>query len=159
MADLRAVTTPLTDDVDLNDVAGDDGYLFVRDGVGVAGRGVAARVGGDALATLAAIDHDDRAGLAGCGPVAMGSVPYRPGSEPQLVIPSVIVGRDADGHRWRTDVFTAGDDPRAVDVPRTATPEPSAGSFTVAPITPVETYLAAVAAARDAVRDLSPIHI
>ena len=34
---LRAVTTPISGDVDLDDVAGDDGYLFVRDGVGVAG--------------------------------------------------------------------------------------------------------------------------
>jgi menaquinone-specific isochorismate synthase len=153
MTELRAVTTPLSGDVDLNDVAGDDGYLFVRDGVGVAGRGVAARVGADAVATLAAIDHDDRAGLAGCGPVAIGCVPYRPGSEPRLVIPSVIVGRDADGHRWRTDVFSAADGPPTGEVPRTPTPEPAAGSFTVAPITPVETYLAAVAAARDAVRD------
>ena len=46
---MRAVTRPLADVVDLppdlNDVAGGDGYLFVRDGVGVAGRGVAARVG------------------------------------------------------------------------------------------------------------------
>ncbi len=153
MADLRAVTTPLVGDVDLNDVAGDDGYLFVRDGVGVAGRGVAARVGGDAVAVLAGIDHDDRAGLAGCGPVAIGTVPYRPGAEPALVIPSVIVGRDADGHRWRTDVFPADGSPASEEVPRTPPPPPAAGSFAVAPITPVETYLAAVTAARDAVRD------
>ena len=41
---MRAHTRPLLDDVDLNDVARGDGYLFVRDGVGIAGRGVAARV-------------------------------------------------------------------------------------------------------------------
>ena len=45
---MRLVTRPLrdfTDDnVDLNDIAGNDGVLFVRDGVGFAGRGVAARI-------------------------------------------------------------------------------------------------------------------
>lgn len=154
MTDLHAVTTPITGDVDLNDVAGEDGYLFVRDGVGVAGRGVAARVGGDAVAVLAAIDHDDRAGLAGCGPVAIGCVPFVPGSEPQLVIPAVIVGRDADGHRWRTDVHAVGDPAHAASpLPRTPPPDPAAGSFAVAPITPIDTYLAAVTGARDAVRD------
>lgn len=204
MAELRAITTPLPGDVDLEDVAGDDGYLFVRDGIGIAGRGIAARIGGgggssarggaggghgdgriadgagdgglwidgDAVTALAAIDHDDRAGLAGCGPVAIGTIPYRPGAAPSLVIPSLIVGRDADGHRWRTDVFPADgapawdELPRAApppsagsfapaetEVPRTPPPPPSAGSFAVAPITPVDTYLAAVAAARDAVRD------
>ena len=56
---MRAVTRPLADVVgdapDLNDVACGHGYLFVRDGVGVAGRGVARRVEtGDAVAALAA---------------------------------------------------------------------------------------------------------
>ena len=32
---MRAVTTWFTDEVDLNDFAGGDGYLFVRDGVEV----------------------------------------------------------------------------------------------------------------------------
>ena len=60
---VRAVSRPLDRDVDLNDIARGDGYLFVRDGVGVAGRGVAARVAiDDVPAFLAAIDHDDRAG-------------------------------------------------------------------------------------------------
>ena len=45
---MRAVTRSLshfTDkQLDLNNFARGDGYLFVRDGVGVAGRGVAARI-------------------------------------------------------------------------------------------------------------------
>ena len=40
---MKAFTRPLDHDVDLNAVARGDGFLFVRDGVGVAGRGVAAR--------------------------------------------------------------------------------------------------------------------
>ena len=48
---MRAVTRPLGEfvdgELDLNDFARGDGYLFVRDGVGCAGRGVAARVNSD----------------------------------------------------------------------------------------------------------------
>ena len=44
---MRAVTTVADDAtaaLDLSDIARGDGFLFVRDGVGLAGRGVAARV-------------------------------------------------------------------------------------------------------------------
>ncbi|MFI0527918.1 MAG: hypothetical protein ACH37H_17570, partial [Ilumatobacteraceae bacterium] len=64
---MRAHTRPLaavhTGDLDLNDVARGDGYLFVRDGVGIAGRGAAARVPlADVAAVLAAIEHTDDVG-------------------------------------------------------------------------------------------------
>ena len=68
---MRAVTRALDEDIDLNDFAGEDGYLFVRDGVGLAGRGVAARIEADsAIEFLAAIDYHDSVGVAGCGPIA-----------------------------------------------------------------------------------------
>ncbi len=54
---MRAVTRPLEGELDLNDVAGGDGFLFVRDGVGVAGRGVAARVPYDDAAACARVDR------------------------------------------------------------------------------------------------------
>ena len=58
-----ARTVALESDVDLNDVAGGDGYLFVREGAGFAGRGVAARVPVDeAVDFLAAIEHVDEVG-------------------------------------------------------------------------------------------------
>ena len=45
---MKARSRPLTEvydgPLDLNDVAAGDGVLFVRDGVGLAGRGVVARV-------------------------------------------------------------------------------------------------------------------
>ncbi len=66
---MRAVTRWFTDEVDLNDIAGGDGYLFVRDGVGLAGRGVAARVEADeALSFLNSIECDDHVGRPGTGP-------------------------------------------------------------------------------------------
>ena len=143
---MRAVTLPLEEHHDLNDVAGGDGYLFVRNGVGVAGRGVAALVPADeAAAFLAAIDHDDRVG--GIHPVAIGAVPFVPGSASTLIVPRVTVGAGPDGRRWVTRIDGA-DDP----LPPDTTPAPAAAAFTVAPRTPIDRYLAAVTVARDAVR-------
>ncbi|MCU1394516.1 MAG: isochorismate synthase [Ilumatobacteraceae bacterium] len=144
---MRAVTTWLDDDVDLNDFAGGDGYLFVRDGVGLAGRGVAARIDADeAVAYLAEMDGDDVVGLPGSGPVAIGVLPFRPGAAAKLVVPQVVIGKAGDGRQWVT---------RIDDAPVPAAfgqPTATAAEFTVRPGVSVETYLAAVAAARDAVR-------
>jgi menaquinone-specific isochorismate synthase len=143
---MRAVTRHLDTAVDLNDIAGADGYLFVREGVGLAARGVAVRVPlGEVPALLAAIDHRDEVG--GVHPVALGCVPFEPGAPTELVIPRVTVGKAADGRRWVTTIDDA--DPTVMPAPR---PTPSAAEFTVAAAAPVEHYLAAVAAARDAVR-------
>ncbi|MDP9463295.1 MAG: isochorismate synthase [Actinomycetota bacterium] len=144
---MRAVSRPLEREVDLNDIARGDGYLFVRDGVGVAGRGVAARIPiDDVPAFLAAIQHDDQAG--GALPLALGVVPFKPGSPCDLIVPAMAVVKAADGRRW---VTTIDGTPAELDTP--ARPEPRAQSFTTEPLTPVGHYLAAVGAARDAVRD------
>ncbi|CAB4362446.1 MAG: isochorismate synthase [Actinobacteria bacterium] len=144
---MRAHTRPLHHDIDLNDVAGGDGYLFVRDGVGVAGRGVAARVPlADVAAVLAGIQHVDEVG--GVRPIALGVVPFEPGAPCELIIPMVLVGKALDGRRWVTTIDEASGDL----VPRPH-PAPHAQSFTVAPRTSVNQYLAAVTTARDAVRN------
>lgn len=145
---MRAVTRPLLDEIDLNDVAGSGGYLFVRDGVGIAGRGVAARVPlADVPGVLAAIEHDD--GVGGVHPMALGCVPFVPGTPTSLVIPHVLVGKGPDGRRWITEIDGHGE----LAVPAAAVrPVPRAQSFTVSPLTPIDRYLTAVAAARDAVR-------
>jgi menaquinone-specific isochorismate synthase len=146
---MRAVTRPLGRDVDLDDVARGDGLLFVRDGVGLAGRGVAARVSlRDAPEVLAAIDRDDSVRQPGTGPVALGAVPFTPGAPAELVVPAVVVGRGPDGHRW----LTVLDGAEAEMAPATP-PLASAGAFTVRPGIDVDTYLAAVAAGRDAVKN------
>ncbi len=150
---MRAVTRPLDPVLDhaleLDDVAGGDGYLFVRNGIGVAGRGVAARVDvGDAPTVLASIEHDD--GVGGRSPIALGSIPFEPGAPAQLVIPSLIVGIAADGTRWVTKI-EGGDQP-AAELRAAERPPPKAQRFEVGPLTPVDQYLAAVTAARDAVR-------
>ena len=104
---MRAVTRPLDRDVDLNGFARGDGFLFVRDGVGLAGRGVAARVPGGGGAERAGRDRARRrrSGGPGCGPIALGVLP----------VPPVAPGRSwssrpsssarvADGDRWITTI-------------------------------------------------------
>ena len=147
---MRAVTRPLTGpSPDLEDIAAGDGHLFVRDGVGIAGRGVAARVPIDEVpAFLAALDHDDEVG--GHAPIALGSVPFEPGRPGELIVPALLVGVDADGQRWTTTI--EGGDESVPELVGTARPAPRAQQFQVGPLTPVDRYLAAVAAARDAVR-------
>jgi isochorismate synthase len=142
-----AETTPLDRDVELDDVAGADGYLFVRDGVGFAGRGVAARVPIDAAVEfLAAIEHHDHVG-ATPGPIAIGALAFLPRSAAELVVPSVIVGRDDAGRSWVTRID--GSDLAVADG---TPPAPDAAAYTLRPLVEVDHYLAAVAAARDAVR-------
>ena len=163
---MRAVTVPLrevagTDDLDLNDVARGDGYLFVRDGVGFAGRGVAARVSvDDAVEFLAAIDHDDRVGGTN-GPIALGALPFEPGAPGELIVPAVVVAKGADGRSWVTTIDGAQEQLSA------PAPRPEAATWSIRSGVDVDQYLAAVAAARDAVRAGSiakaviarPIHV
>ena len=144
---MRAVTVPLDTDLDLNDVARSDGYLFVRDGIGFAGRGVATRVPVDeAVSFLAAIEHDDRVGGTN-GPIAMGAVPFLPGAEADLVVPQVTVGKRADGRRWITTIDDAD-----VDLFGATEPAPTAAEYSITSGVEIDQYLAAVASARDAVR-------
>lgn len=148
---MHAVTRPLSDFVDaapdLNDVAGGNGLLFVRDGIGLAARGVAARVPiDDAVSTLDSIEHDST--VEGASPVAVGSVPFVPGTDGSLIIPAITVVKRRD-RAWVTaidgaDVTTA--------LSSSSLPTASSGSWTIEPEVAEATYLAAVAAARDAVR-------
>ncbi len=149
---MRAVTVPLDTDLDLNDVARSDGYLFVREGVGFAGRGVAARVPfDDAVAFLAAIEHDDRVGATN-GAIALGALPFLPGAPADLVVPRVVVGKGADGRRWVTTVIDDDSDDTDIDLFPPAAPVPMASTWTIRPGVAIERYLDAVATARDAVR-------
>jgi len=145
---VRAVTRPLTVEADLNDVARGDGFLFVRDGVGIAGRGVAARIPADEASDfLAAVERDDLVGEPGCGPVAIGVLPFLPGTPAELVVPRVLVGKGPDGHRWITTI-----DDAPADLPERMVPRASTAAFVVRPLTDPSVFLDAVVAGRDAVR-------
>lgn len=114
-----ARTRRLDADVDLFDVAGEDGVVFEKGADGVAGRGEALRIevpstDRDGLAAvteaLAAIEVDDEVRRPGTGPVAFAAIPFDPGSPTSFVVPRVIVGRAADGTRWITHLDDADDD-------------------------------------------------
>jgi menaquinone-specific isochorismate synthase len=99
---VKAVTRRLDTDVDLLE-AGD--LLFERNRLGLAGRGVAARVPLDDVdRVLASIEIDDEVNIPGCGPVAFGALPFRPDAPAELVIPAEIWGRADDGTRWHTTI-------------------------------------------------------
>ncbi len=148
---MHAVTRPLSEFVDiapdLNDIAADEGVLFVRGGIGLAGRGVAARVNDhDAVAVLADIEHDSTVEQAAV--LAVGVTPFRPGATAELVIPEVCVVKRA-GAAWVTAIDGA-DVSAALEPPEE--PTPSAPQWRIEQTVDVDHYLTAVATARDAVR-------
>ncbi|HEY2999753.1 MAG TPA: hypothetical protein VGJ43_14315, partial [Acidimicrobiales bacterium] len=146
---LVARTRRLDADVDLFDVAGDDGCVFEKGRAGVAGRGCALRIewpGGDApaaalavAAALGAVGADDAVGVPGTGAVAFGALPFVPGGAASFVVPELIVGRAEDGTRWVTTVSDDAD-PAPVDLlaPRTAPTQPR--TYTVAAGRPPEDW-------------------
>lgn len=167
---LVARTVRLDTEIDLLELAGDDGVLFEKGRRGLAGRGLAltidvpraapsraAEVVGDALAT---IECDDAVGLPGCGPVAFGALPFAPSTPGQLVVPRLIAGRADDGTRWVTTVTEDGTDPiealqRAVDDECHTGEGPrriDAVDFSVRSSRTPTDWCSAVAAARDAIR-------
>ena len=152
---MRAITRPLSayadGPVDLNDIAGGDGVLFVRNAIGVAGRGVAATVPvDDAAAFLADLDHDST--VPGAGPVALGCVPFVPGSPADVVVPTVQFRKDAAGVTTVTLVGDADEEVVRDALRRRDPAAATAASWSIRPAVDVDDYLTAVAAARDAVR-------
>ena len=152
---MKAVTRPLSAysdrPVDLNDIAGGDGVLFVRNAVGIAGRAVAATVPVDeAVDFLAGLDHDST--VPGAGPVALGCIPFVPGASADLVVPRIQVRKDAVG---ATSVTLVGDVDDDLVIEALIPREPSratAARWSIEPEVDIDEYLAAVVAARDAVR-------
>ena len=143
-----ARTRRLDGDVDLLAVAGRDGVLFEQHGVGLAGRGCAARAQvGEVDALLASIETDDEVGVPGTGPVAFGALPFLESASGELVVPSIVVGRADDGTRW---VTTIDDHEQPVLADDESLEQPS--SFSVRPAREPAAWCGAVAAAVDEMR-------
>lgn len=154
MTPLVARTRHLDQPVDLVRVAGAEGTLFVRDGEGLAGRGEVARTSpAAAAATLAAIEVDDEVGLPGCGPVALGALPFLPDAPAELIVPSLVVGRSADGTRFVTTVAPADAGPPDLASIELAAPSgPGPGRFSVTSSRPPADWCDAVARATATIR-------
>ena len=115
-------------------------------------RDVGSRAGGPRL-----IEHVDESGLrrdgglAGRGSGLADAVGCRSRRAHPGCCPVVIGGAvdwQAGGRRWMTTIDGADE-----ELPPPGPPEPSAAAYRIEPVTPVEQYLEAVRAVRDAVRD------
>jgi menaquinone-specific isochorismate synthase len=152
---------PLDGQVDLNNVCRGDGLLFVRDGVGAAGRGVTATVDESRLAEVLG-DLNPADGTVpppGHGPLLFGVVPFLPSRAATFTLPRIVVTKDTEGNAWVTltsdheaDLTDAAMDSAVADAVSGTAPGATSNSFRVEPLTPVDEYLGAVVAARDAVR-------
>jgi isochorismate synthase EntC len=153
-------TVAVTDAFDLNNVCQGDGFLFVREGIGHAGRGTYfSGTSSDVLARLATAtqsQHPSRSET----PICFGLVPFL-SSEPDLFfIPTQLFSKTKNGEQILTLVGDS-DDVLTDDVARraihaavtTQPPRPSGNSFQVSPRTPIGRYLDAVLAARQSVRN------
>jgi len=149
---------------DLNNVCAGDGLLFVRDGVGYAGRDVCA-VGDDAeirsaLSGSEHSGHNSPIDLPKVGPIAFGIIPFLPQEQSHFVVASATFAKRADGTHTLTlvgetshDVDNAALQRVLQDATQARPPRPSSNSFRVGARTPVGRYLDAVTLARDAVRN------
>ncbi len=121
---LIARTRRVDQDLDLVHLAGSDGFLIERSGVGLAGRGVQRHVPlQDVAATLAAIETDDEVSAPGTGPVAFGALPFRSTDATVLTVPEVVWGRGVDGSRWVTTIAPHSDS-GSLDVEALCQPAP-----------------------------------
>ena len=85
--------------IDLNDVARGDGFLFVRDGVGIAGRGIALRTTAESVTTD--LQNIKQVGSMTPDPIALGIIPFLHDDQTHFVIPKIIVRkRDNPKCNW-----------------------------------------------------------
>lgn len=149
-------TTIAADQIDLTAFAGSDGMLFVRNGVGFATRGIAARVASDeAKEFLANIQVDDSIHAPGSGPVLIGTIPFDSQQPHDFILPKMLVCKSDDGRCWVTTIQdTELDNSGSIELDLSPIRAQSAtsASYTVSPGVDIEIYLHAVTAARDAVR-------
>jgi menaquinone-specific isochorismate synthase len=138
--------------------------LWQRDGLGLAGRGRALRIPlrkglGEAAAPeraleiLSAIKVEDDLALSGCGPLALGALPFDRQQPAHLIVPSVIVGADNSGHRWLTTIAPVGEAPmvRPGAIARLPAIEPP-DRFSLVSVRPHADWCAEVASAVIAIR-------
>jgi menaquinone-specific isochorismate synthase len=143
-------------DPDLVAMAGEDGFLFSRNGVGFAARGQALRIdvpGGvaddpDAVAAaLASLVVEDEVGRPGSGPVALGALPFDRHAPCTLVVPEVLVGVGEDGTAWLTTVGTTASLEALAPAPMAASPD----GFELASGQPHDEWCSMIAGAVDVI--------
>jgi isochorismate synthase len=106
---LTSHTIRLSHDLDPIAVGARSGLLWARQGFAVAGIGEAIRIELDrptgaaaAQAALAAFAGTNEVGVPGTGPLALAALPFDRFAKGELIVPSIVIGTSADGHRWLT---------------------------------------------------------
>ena len=145
---------------DLNNICRGDGHLFVRDGIGHAGRGIH-RIGtaDDILEELSCARHVGN-GPPCARPLAFGMFPFLSSEREVFAIPQVVFSKHPDGSQTAVFAAETEDALDEASLTRLTTealdgqpPRPNGNSFHVTPRTPIGRYLDAVTAARQAVRN------
>ena len=155
-------TATLTDQFDLNTVCRGDGYLFVRDGVGVAGRDALRSISeSEAMTFLQSLTPSrlSDSTITDNGPILFSLVPFSPSQPAEFILPRIVFRKTQDQAPTVTLIGESEDDltddnlelaiASAITAPP---PRPHSNSYRVAPKTAVGHYLDAVVQARDAVR-------
>jgi menaquinone-specific isochorismate synthase len=155
-------TATLTEQFDLNTVCRADGFLFVRDGVGVAGRDTVRTVTeSEAITFLNSISPSQLTdtSLVNSGPILFSLVPFSPSQPAEFFLPRIVFRKTeketatvtmvGESEEELTDEKLHNAVASAIKAPP---PRPHSNSYRVAPKTAVGHYLDAVVQARDAVR-------
>jgi len=121
-----ARTRALEIDADLVALCDDEDMLFVTNGVGIIGIGHSARVtvprsdrsltSTTAHAVLGNIEVIDELEIPGSGVVAFGAFPFDANLDGELIIPRIVVGRNADGTTWLTTIARQEDEPSETEL-------------------------------------------
>ncbi|CAB4571696.1 MAG: isochorismate synthase [Actinobacteria bacterium] len=157
---MRFRSVEVAESFDLNNVCQGDGFLFVRDGVGHAGRGTYAfGASHDVLSRLSSATQSEQHSRDEV-PISFGLVPFLSSQPDLFFIPTVLFSKTSSGEQLLTLVGDSEDDltDEVVDqvirdAVNTQPPRPSGNSFQVSPRTPIGRYLDAVLAARQSVRN------
>ncbi len=116
---MKATTIRLDADLDPFALGARTGLLWSDGDLALAGLGAARRIGVerptgsvDAQAALAAMAGPDDVERPGTSAVAFGAFPFDRSLTAELVVPSIVIGRDREGRRWLTRI---GDGSLSVD--------------------------------------------
>jgi len=142
--------------IDLNNVCRGDGLLFVKEGVGYAGRHVIAT--GNENEVIAILQSITQLSPSSTPPIAFGLVPFHPSEDATFVLPTLQVAALENGSCVATLIGKKEEDVsedkilEAITFTSDVPPRPSTNSFRVSPRMDVGTYLNTVTLARDFIR-------
>ncbi|MEI6198797.1 MAG: isochorismate synthase [Actinomycetota bacterium] len=152
-------TAVMTEQFDLNTVCRGDGFLFVRDGIGVAGRGIVCQVSEQEALTFLQTITPSQSSVSEHGPILFSLVPFSPSRDAEFLLPRIMFRKSETGDQFVT-LIGESDDELSDEVLSIAVsqaikstpPRPQSNSYRVTPRTAVGHYLDAVGKTRDAVR-------